>query len=117
MRLSYFVVMEENIADEYSYIPQVGDDRIPKIGMKFESLDAAFFFYNQYARESGFSARISNSKKSKKTNEVIWKNLYALKKGKRTTIIDGVNKNIVINQERKELVEKLELDASPEFQL
>ncbi|XP_073049396.1 protein FAR1-RELATED SEQUENCE 5-like [Primulina eburnea] len=35
----------------------------PKIGMKFESLDEAFSFYNQYARESGFSARISNSKK------------------------------------------------------
>ncbi|XP_073015699.1 protein FAR1-RELATED SEQUENCE 5-like [Primulina eburnea] len=55
--------MDENSGDEMSYIPQVGDNQKPKIGMKFESLDEAFSFYNQYARESGFSARMSNSKK------------------------------------------------------
>ncbi|XP_075483575.1 protein FAR1-RELATED SEQUENCE 5-like [Primulina tabacum] len=58
--------MEENSGDELSYIPQVGDNQKPKIGMKFESLEEAFSFYNQYARESGFSARISKSKKTKK---------------------------------------------------
>ncbi|XP_075515325.1 protein FAR1-RELATED SEQUENCE 5-like [Primulina tabacum] len=73
--------MEENNGDELSYIPQVGDNQKPKIGMKFESLEEAFSFYNQYARESGFSARISNSKKSKKTNEIIWKKFVCFKEG------------------------------------
>ncbi|XP_073015406.1 protein FAR1-RELATED SEQUENCE 5-like [Primulina eburnea] len=73
--------MDENSGDEMSYIPQVGDNQKPKIGMKFESLDEAFSFYNQYARESGFSARMSNSKKSKKTKEVIWKKFVCFKEG------------------------------------
>ncbi|XP_073138698.1 protein FAR1-RELATED SEQUENCE 5-like [Henckelia pumila] len=61
--------MNENNDDDHSYIPQVGDDRKPKIGMEFESLDDAFSFYNQYARESGFSARMSNIKKKGQTDE------------------------------------------------
>ncbi|XP_073025240.1 protein FAR1-RELATED SEQUENCE 5-like [Primulina eburnea] len=73
--------MEENGGDELSYIPQVGDNQKPEIGMKFESLEEAFSFCNQYARESGFSARMSNSKKSNKTNEVIWKKFVCFKEG------------------------------------
>ncbi|KAH6786377.1 hypothetical protein C2S52_005929 [Perilla frutescens var. hirtella] len=45
--------MEENINDQL-YIPQVGDDRKPKVEMKFASVDDAFSFYNHYAREAGF---------------------------------------------------------------
>ncbi|XP_075504589.1 protein FAR1-RELATED SEQUENCE 5-like [Primulina tabacum] len=44
--------MEEISGDEQSYIPQVRDNQKPKIGMKFESLEDTFSFYNQYARES-----------------------------------------------------------------
>ncbi|XP_073271500.1 protein FAR1-RELATED SEQUENCE 5-like [Primulina huaijiensis] len=49
--------------------------------MRFDSIEDAFSFYNQYARESGFSARISNNKKSKQTNEVIWKKFVCFKEG------------------------------------
>ncbi|XP_042466252.1 protein FAR1-RELATED SEQUENCE 5-like [Zingiber officinale] len=42
-------------------IPQVGEERKPQIGMEFPSLEEAFAFYNQYARESGFSARLGNT--------------------------------------------------------
>ncbi|XP_042051373.1 protein FAR1-RELATED SEQUENCE 5-like [Salvia splendens] len=63
------------------YIPQVANDRKPKIGMQFESIDDAFEFYNQYAREAGFSARYSNSRKNKMTNEVVWKQLVCFKAG------------------------------------
>ncbi|XP_075475072.1 protein FAR1-RELATED SEQUENCE 5-like [Primulina tabacum] len=73
--------MEGTSGDEQSYIPQVGDDQKPTIGMRFDSIEDAFSFYNQYARESGFSARISNSKKSKQTNEVIWKKFVCFKEG------------------------------------
>ncbi|XP_057785582.1 protein FAR1-RELATED SEQUENCE 5-like [Salvia miltiorrhiza] len=72
--------MEENINDQL-YIPQVADDRKPKTGMKFASIDDAFSFYNQYAREAGFSARLSNSKRMKMTNEVVWKQFVCFKAG------------------------------------
>ncbi|KAG6430838.1 hypothetical protein SASPL_108911 [Salvia splendens] len=49
--------------------------------MKFESVDDAFEFYNQYAREAGFSARYSNSRKNKMTNEVVWKQFVCFKAG------------------------------------
>ncbi|KAG6412346.1 hypothetical protein SASPL_125023 [Salvia splendens] len=48
--------------------------------MKFASIDDAFEFYNQYAREAGFSARISNSKQNK-MNEVVWKQFVCFKAG------------------------------------
>ncbi|XP_073136959.1 protein FAR1-RELATED SEQUENCE 5-like [Henckelia pumila] len=50
-------------------MPEVVDERKPKIGMEFGSVDEAFLFYNHYAREAGFSTRINNSKKDKITNE------------------------------------------------
>ncbi|KAG6390848.1 hypothetical protein SASPL_148593 [Salvia splendens] len=49
--------------------------------MKFQSIDDAFEFYNQYAREAGFSARYSNSRKNKMTNEVVWKQFVCFKAG------------------------------------
>lgn len=66
--------------------------------MKFESLDDAFSFYNEYARESGFSARMSNSKKSKKTNEVIWKKFVCFKEGQTN---DSWSKQVNSDQQRK----------------
>ncbi|XP_047952720.1 protein FAR1-RELATED SEQUENCE 5-like, partial [Salvia hispanica] len=63
------------------YIPEVANDRKPEIGMKFGSIDDAFEFYNQYAREAGFSARYSNSRKNKMTNEVVWKQFVCFKAG------------------------------------
>ncbi|XP_042387668.1 protein FAR1-RELATED SEQUENCE 5-like [Zingiber officinale] len=49
--------------------------------MEFPSLEEVFEFYNQYARESGFSARLGNSKKNKRTNEVGWKQFVCFKEG------------------------------------
>ncbi|XP_042458601.1 protein FAR1-RELATED SEQUENCE 5-like [Zingiber officinale] len=73
--------MEENGGDDQLYIPQVTDNQKPKIGMKFSSLEEAYSFYNQYAREAGFSVRINNSKKNKMTNEVVWKKFVCFKEG------------------------------------
>ncbi|XP_073015535.1 protein FAR1-RELATED SEQUENCE 5-like [Primulina eburnea] len=102
--------MEENGGDELSYIPQVGDNQKPEIGMKFESLEEAFSFYNQYARKSGFSARMSNSKKSKKTNEVIWKKFVCFKEG-HTDAIRWSKQSKSDEPVKKELVVRLELDV------
>ena len=68
--------MNENL-----YIPQVGNDRKPEIGMRFATVDDAFAYYNQYAREAGFSARSSSSKKNKKNNELVWKQFVCFKAG------------------------------------
>ncbi|KAG6399875.1 hypothetical protein SASPL_141360 [Salvia splendens] len=63
------------------YAPQVANDRKPKIGMRFATVADAFAFYNQYAREAGFSARSSSTKKNKKTNELVWKQFVCFKAG------------------------------------
>ncbi|XP_073121051.1 protein FAR1-RELATED SEQUENCE 5-like [Henckelia pumila] len=91
--------MEGNSGDDQLYIPQVVDDRKPKIGMEFASLEEAFSFYNQYAQESGFSARISNSKKNK-TNEVVWKKNVCFKEGH--TDETRSNKQVKCDQPKKE---------------
>lgn len=94
--------MEENSGDDQLFIPQVADDRKPKIGMEFESLDDAFSFYNQYAREAGFSARISNSKNNKMTNEVVWKKFVCFKEGHTDEIRS--NKQVKGDQQKNERV-------------
>ncbi|XP_073137664.1 protein FAR1-RELATED SEQUENCE 5-like [Henckelia pumila] len=73
--------MEENSDDDQIYMPEVVDERKPKIGMEFGSVDEAFLFYNHYAREAGFSTRINNSKKDQITNEVVWKQFVCSKEG------------------------------------
>ncbi|KAL2461525.1 Protein FAR1-RELATED SEQUENCE 5 [Abeliophyllum distichum] len=42
------------------FVPDVTTTRIPKVGQEFESHEEAYNFYNQYAREAGFSTRIAN---------------------------------------------------------
>ncbi|XP_021823657.1 protein FAR1-RELATED SEQUENCE 5-like [Prunus avium] len=55
------------------YIPQLRDDHKPKSGQRFESLDDAHEFYNNYAKEAGFIVRINSSRKNKETNEILRK--------------------------------------------
>lgn len=72
--------MEENNSD-HLHTPHVLDEKKPRIGMQFASIEDAFAFYNQYAREAGFSTRMSKSKKDKLTNEVVWKQFVCFKEG------------------------------------
>lgn len=69
-------------ASDNIYIPQVSIGRVPKIGQEFESHEEAYKFYNQYACEAGFSARIANSKKKKESNETYWKLFVCWKEGR-----------------------------------
>ncbi|CAL2230523.1 unnamed protein product [Prunus armeniaca] len=46
------------IADEMIYIPEVRNEERPKVGMKFDSLDFVYDFYNRYA----LSAKVRNEK-------------------------------------------------------
>ncbi|XP_042415197.1 protein FAR1-RELATED SEQUENCE 5-like [Zingiber officinale] len=87
--------MADTSEGPHLYNPQVGEDRKPQIEMEFPSLEEAFTFYNQYAHESGFSARLGNSKKNKRTNEVGWKQFVCFKghtdeKQKKVAQVDSV---------------------------
>ncbi|KAL8481778.1 hypothetical protein ACS0TY_028072 [Phlomoides rotata] len=46
--------MDENTQCDDTYISQVEDNHKPYVGKKFVTIESAFAFYNQYARESGF---------------------------------------------------------------
>ena len=46
--------------------PDVAYEKKFKVKQEFKSIEEVFSFYNAYARECGFSARMSNSKKRKR---------------------------------------------------
>ncbi|XP_010495886.1 PREDICTED: protein FAR-RED IMPAIRED RESPONSE 1-like [Camelina sativa] len=46
-------------------------DHEPRNGINFESNDAAYLFYQEYAKSMGFTTSIKNSRRSKKTKEFI----------------------------------------------
>ncbi|XP_060675878.1 protein FAR1-RELATED SEQUENCE 5-like [Ziziphus jujuba] len=63
------------------YTPQVVEQKKPNVKQEFQTIEEAFQFYNAYARECGFSARMSTSKRKKGTNELIWKQFVCFKEG------------------------------------
>ncbi|XP_015873603.2 protein FAR1-RELATED SEQUENCE 5-like [Ziziphus jujuba] len=63
------------------YIPQVADEHKPEVGQEFQTIEGAYAFYNRYAREAGFSVRLSNSRKRPGTGELIWKKIVCYKEG------------------------------------
>ena len=62
----------ENNSDLF-FNPQVEDQHVPKIGQEFESLEDAYNFYNNYAKQAEFSVRSYCQQKSKTSNEILWK--------------------------------------------
>ncbi|XP_058217039.1 protein FAR1-RELATED SEQUENCE 5-like [Rhododendron vialii] len=74
--------------------PQVKAELIPKIGQQFDNLDKVFKFYNNYAKEAGFSLRIFSSK-TNKNKETIRKEYVCFK--------EGVRKNSKANNRRRGL--------------
>ncbi|KAK0593930.1 hypothetical protein LWI29_030171 [Acer saccharum] len=61
-------------------VPEVVYDHKPKVGQEFASLDEVHDFYNKYAKEVGFSVRISSSKKNK-NDEITRKEYCCFKEG------------------------------------
>ncbi|XP_020421247.1 protein FAR1-RELATED SEQUENCE 5-like [Prunus persica] len=74
---------EENddcvIADEMIYIPEVRNEKRPKVGMKFDSLDFVYDFYNRYALLAGFSIRRHSSGREKYSKEILRKEFVCCK--------------------------------------
>ncbi|CAN6446628.1 unnamed protein product [Victoria cruziana] len=50
-------------AEVINIIPNVASEYVPLKGMKFESDDKAYWFYNTYANRGGFDTRVRDSKK------------------------------------------------------
>ncbi|XP_008235784.1 PREDICTED: protein FAR1-RELATED SEQUENCE 5-like [Prunus mume] len=73
------------------FYPQVIGEFTPFQGQQFETLEEVYDFYNQYAREAGFSVRSYSSKKSK-DGEVIRKEYVCNKEGSWSTETSGVVK-------------------------
>ncbi|KAI5337713.1 hypothetical protein L3X38_016984 [Prunus dulcis] len=76
---------EENddcvIADEMIYIPEVRNEKRPKVGMKFDSLDFVYDLYNRYALLAGFSIRRHSSGREKYSKEILRKEFVCCKQG------------------------------------
>ncbi|KAK2652382.1 hypothetical protein Ddye_012238 [Dipteronia dyeriana] len=64
------------------YRPQVNPEYKPKLGQEFASIDDVYEFYNQYAKEAGFSTRVNFSMKNKDTDEIVRKEYVCSKQGK-----------------------------------
>ncbi|CAL9011729.1 unnamed protein product [Prunus brigantina] len=73
------------------FYPQVIGELTPFQGRQFETLEEVYDFYNQYAREAGFSVQSYSSKKSK-DGEVIRKEYVCNKEGSWSTETSGVVK-------------------------
>ncbi|KAL3839149.1 hypothetical protein ACJIZ3_023740 [Penstemon smallii] len=62
-----FVDLEnENVMGDHEF--KIPKDKIPRIGMEFDSEEMAYQFYNEYARASGFSVRRSSVHKDSQQN-------------------------------------------------
>ncbi|XP_058202896.1 protein FAR1-RELATED SEQUENCE 5-like [Rhododendron vialii] len=64
------------------YTPQVKNEVIPKIDQQFLKLDDVWEFYNEYARQAGFSVRI-NSSRLGENGKVMRKEYVCFKEGER----------------------------------
>ena len=62
---------------------ELAKDKTPCVGMKFESEEAAYEFYNEYGRFVGFSIRRDYHNKSKKDGIMINRKFVCCKEGER----------------------------------
>lgn len=81
MQLEPFISLEIKL-----FIPNVDDEKWPKLGMFFTTIDEVFDFYNTYAKDAGFSVRKTSEKQriDATTKEKLiynWKRFLCLKEG------------------------------------
>lgn len=77
----FFVVGMEEKQDDIIFFPYVPEGISPKLGMDFRSTDEAQEYYNNYAKQAGFSIRIFNTKK-KDSNFINYRMFVCYKEGK-----------------------------------
>ncbi|KAK9075528.1 hypothetical protein SSX86_003852 [Deinandra increscens subsp. villosa] len=67
------------------WIPSVPSESKPKMHMKFDSWENAYAFYEAYAEQAGFSTKLAQSKKQKKTGKVTMRYLSCSRGAKPTS--------------------------------
>ncbi|KAK1559326.1 hypothetical protein Q3G72_013331 [Acer saccharum] len=75
-----------------SYIPQVKPECKPKLDQEFTLIDDVHEFYNQYAKEAGFSVRSNSTRKNKDTDEIVRKEYVCSKEGMSSQGVASENK-------------------------
>ncbi|PIA56956.1 hypothetical protein AQUCO_00700960v1 [Aquilegia coerulea] len=84
----------ESSAGKELYIPESDSNLEPYEGMELESEEAAKAFYNSYARRTGFSTRVSKTRRSRKDGAIIQRSFVCAKEGFRVEKErPGVNEN------------------------
>ena len=79
---TYEFMEDTNENNSYLFFnPQVEDQHVPKIGQEFESLEDAYNFYNNYAKQAGFSVQSYCQQRSKTSNEILRKGYVCYKEG------------------------------------
>ncbi|CAL9029931.1 unnamed protein product, partial [Prunus brigantina] len=63
------------------YIPEVRNEETPAVGMKFDSFDLVYNFYNRYAFLAGFGIRLHSSFWGKNKKEIMRKEFVCCKQG------------------------------------
>ncbi|CAB4273543.1 unnamed protein product [Prunus armeniaca] len=63
------------------YIPEVRNEETPAVGMKLDSLDLVYNFYNRYAFLAGFGIRLHSSFWGKNKKEILRKEFVCCKQG------------------------------------
>ncbi|PQQ15258.1 protein FAR1-RELATED SEQUENCE 5-like [Prunus yedoensis var. nudiflora] len=63
------------------YIPEGDTNLEPYEGMEFESEEASKAFYNSYARRTGFSTRVSMSRRSRRDGAIIQRSFVCAREG------------------------------------
>ncbi|CAL8085483.1 unnamed protein product [Prunus armeniaca] len=63
------------------YIPEVRNEETPAVGMKFDSLDLVYNFYNRYAFLASFGIRLHSSFWGKNKKEILRKEFVCCKQG------------------------------------
>lgn len=63
--------------------PTLGGDSSPRLGMRFNTADDAYTWYNDFARRVGFSVRINHQEKSRRDGEVISRSFVCSREGQR----------------------------------
>ncbi|MED6213638.1 hypothetical protein PIB30_095261 [Stylosanthes scabra] len=56
--------------DQTESLFNVDEEHVPKVGMTFKSCTEAGEFYKEYAKRAGFSSKIRNSQRNKKTGAI-----------------------------------------------
>nr|DAD18441.1 TPA_asm: hypothetical protein HUJ06_019904 [Nelumbo nucifera] len=97
------VLLEEAVNKQQEDVTKAHETNFqhPCVGMEFESEEEAYYFYNQYAREIGFSTRRSSTQKSRRTGDLIARSFCCSLQGYQEVKFNGIEEKKKIRSESR----------------